>query len=405
MARWILWEAELLNPTPEERRADRSTEPREMSGYWRSVGPRTGYDMPVAIWTEANPQKNPTGATIFQRGTWLNNTIEDVRRWEDFIDKGWLKSVAVSREEWSKALDTGFWSDGKPAREMTDEEKLGIDVKPGSNNAPISETLSEQIAELVERANGLPEPKTQAEADAATIIVDKLRKLWKLADQARDTEKRPIDEQAKAVQVKWLHIMDPAKDAGAALDERRKTFLKKEQQRLDDIAAEENRKRQEEARRAQLAERERLQKIADEDAARENERRRIEAEEKAEKARAAQEAAAKDAAKQAEADRLAADAKAAEEAAAATVVAEEVAAPEIVVAEVQAERATAGGAFTRNSGLKATKVAVVTDPLRLVTHFIESADTDFTDYLTKRAAAALRGKITLPGVTVKDELK
>ena len=35
----------------------------------------------------------------------------------------------------------------------------------------------------------------------------------------------------------------------------------------------------------------------------------------------------------------------------------------------------------------------------------ESADTDFTDYLTKRAAAALRGKITLPGVTVKDELK
>lgn len=410
---WAYWQAEIrarkpvdaggkaFVPTRDEPGTLSRDTDQPIDGYWRIMGAKTKHDVPIAIWREPG-----TDHIVMQWDAQQPATIaEDSERFLKFRSTWFNSCAAVTKAEWDQALVTGLWPDGKPSREMSEEEKLGIDVKPGDNNAPVEETLAEQIAAQVAKAEAMAEPKTQAEADAATGVVDKLRKLWKLADEARVVEKRPHDEAAAAVQSKWLAIMNPAKDAGAALDERRKMFLKKEQQRLNDIAAEENRKRQEEARRKQQAERERLQREADARAAEEAERRREAAAKAAEEARIAEEAAAADASKRAEADRLAAEAKAAEEAAAVTVVAEEVKVPEIAVETVEAERATAGTAFGRNSGLKKTKVAVIVDIRALAEHFIHGADTDFTDYMQKRAQAALRGKVALPGVEAKDEYK
>jgi hypothetical protein len=395
---YLLWKSEQATPTPPDRRADRPTEPHLLSGFWRIQAAKTKPDYPVAIWTEEGQS-----ATIFQIGRKIMNTVEHAIEWDEFAAGSWLDCVAVTKADWSQALETKFWGDGKPSTRMTDEERLGIDIKPGDNNAPIEEALADQIAAAVEKAKATPEPTTQAEADAATGVVAKLRKLWKLADEARVVEKRPHDEAAAAVQTKWLAIMDPAKDEGAALDARRKAFLKKEQQRLDDIAAEENRKRQEEARRAQQAERERLQKEADERAAIEREQRRIAAEKAAEEARIAQEAAAADASKKAEADRLAAEAEAAEKAAAEEVVAEVVEVAEVAVETVTAERATAGTAYGRNSGLKKVKRGKIVDMAAFLAANVDNAE--IKELAQKIANRLAKAGVTLPGMEITEVME
>lgn len=348
-----LWNAELKNPVPESDRLERSVDPLMMSGFWRIEAAKTKADYPVAIWTGEGQT-----ATMFKIGLKLMNTEQNADKWQEFLDQTWPLCHAVPTPAYHAAMASGFWADGKPARKMTEEEKLGIDTKPGDNQAPVEETLAEQIAATVEKAEAMPEPKTQDEADAATGIVDKLRKLWKRADEERDREKRPHDEAAAAVQAKWKPIMEPAKIAGAALDERRKTYLRKEQARLDAIAAEETRKRQEAAKIE-------AQRIADE----ENARRAAEAAEKGETPTD-------------------------------VVKAEDIAMPE--VAPVEAARATAGTAFGRNSGLKKKNVGTITDKDALIAALKD--DADFTAYLQSRVDAAVRAKVTLPGVTVKEIL-
>jgi hypothetical protein len=384
---YLLWKSELQTPTTEDRRADRPTDPQKLSGFWRINAAKTKPDYPVAIWTEEGQ-----GATIFQIGRKIMNTVEHDTEWHEFVAGSWLDCTAVTKADWSQALDTKFWPDGKPAMRMTDEEKMGIDVTPGDNNAPVSETLAEQIAALVEKAKAMPEPTTQAQADAATGILDKLRSLLRLAEAERVAEKEPHLEAGRAVDAKWSNIMSPAKDAGAELDARRKAYLRKEQQRLDDIAAEETRKRQEEARRAAQAERERLQREADERAAEERRRRQEEA-----AAKAAEAAAANDAA---ERQRLEDEAKAAEEAAA-NVQAEEVAEPEVEeVAPVEAERATAGTAYGRNSGLKKVKRGRITDMVAFLT--ANADNSDIKELAQKIANRLAKAGHAVAGMTIEE---
>ena len=137
---WGQWQAEKTNPLPEERRMERPTDPALMNGYWRKVGARTEFDEPIVIWTEEDAERNPDGwSTVLQWGFdeknnhWSTPHIidETSKRWVSFIGVGWLKCIAVSKADWSVAVETGRWPDGKPARRMSTEEKLGIDVEAG----------------------------------------------------------------------------------------------------------------------------------------------------------------------------------------------------------------------------------------------------------------------------------
>ena len=344
-----------------------------MTGYWRIIGPKTKPDWPVMIFTEADPAKNPAGATIFQIGRKVHNTVEHPDEWQDFIAGAWLKCIAVSRLDYVASMERGTWPDGKPAKQLTENEKLGIEIPAGGNDAPADEAIADQIAALLATVKAA-EVKDQASADAASGLLDKLRGLLKMATAQHDVEKAPILEQAAIVDSKWNNIRNPAKEAGEKLKIARDTWLKNEQARLDAIAAEENRKRRAEAEAAAEAERQiRLQEAAER-----NERLRKEAEQMGMQA---------DLPSQAEIE------------------AEVAAQVTVKVDEVMPEKAKASSTFGRATSAKKVKIAKVVDAALLCNWFLHTdhPDADFAAYLQTRADKAMRAKISLPGVEVTEE--
>ena len=336
------WRAELNGQEPERQNVD-----TDIDGFWRIVGAKTKPDYPVAIWG------NGLNLRIGNR-----DIMGGSEGWHEFIGASWLHCVAVTKLEYDQARLNGRWSDGKPARQMDEAEKLGIDVSTGGNNPPIEESLADQIKSLAATLDATPEPVDQDAANKLSGNLEKMRGLLKLAEAERVTEKEPWLTGEREVEAKWKAVKAPGEQAGIAAEARRKNYLRKEQARLDAEAA---------------AERKRLQAEAD----RENERIRAE-----------------NAAKLAEAEKEGGQPIEEGE------LASEVAAP-----VVEAPRAVAGGAFGRASGLRKVKVAVVEKPEELAMHFIKTNDGDFSDYLQKRAAAALRGKILLPGCISREELQ
>jgi len=354
-----LYWAELEADSPEGRREERTTEPREMTGYWRLEASKMKPDFPVMIWTEADEGKNPSGATIFQIGNKVRNTIEHADEWEDFTRTSWLKCVAVKRDDYATAMSTGFWpSDNKPARHMSTDEKLGIDVKPGDNYAPPEEALADQIATLTAKIEATS-VADQESADAASGLLDRMRRLLELAEAERVKEKEPHLTAGRLVDSKWEKIRDPGKSAGAKLKAARDAWLKKEQARLDAIAAEENRKRQAEAEADAERERERLRKEA------ENTGQIVDEQE----------------------------------------IEQRVAAVVETPPEVVPEKAKASSDFGRATSAKKVKRAEIVDMAKLVAHFMnpENPDEGFAAYMQDRANKAMRGKITLPGVQIVEE--
>jgi len=57
----------------------------------------------------------------------------------------------------------------------------------------------------------------------------------------------------------------------------------------------------------------------------------------------------------------------------------------------------------KKSGLKKSRVGVITDIDALISHL--KADTEFVEFLQKRVDAAARAKFALPGMTIKEVLK
>jgi len=338
------WRAELASPGSQSRdTADGYTD-----GFWRANAARTKTDYPVAIWHDGDDEQIKVGRKQF-----AGNMPEG----NDFRDGTWQHCIAVTKEVYDAAVETGFWPDGKPARKMSDEEKMGIDTGSGDNAAPVEETLADQIASLADVINKTAEPSTQEEANALSGRLDKMRTLLRLAEAERVKLKEPHLQAGREIDATWAAVKQPGEQAGIAGEARRKAFLRKEQARLD-----------EEARQ------ERLRKQAEIDA--ENERIRLENE-----ARFAE----------------------AQQAGAADVeLVPEVQAPATVV---EPPRATAGSAFGRASGLKKVKVVDAIDYPALTKHFLDVNDEDFRNYLMDRAKKATRAKVTLPGVTTKDELQ
>lgn len=375
---WKLWREELKAPSPEDNRHNRENDRLAITGYWRIDAARTKANYPVAIWTEAGKEDV---ATIFQIGNQVRNTADHAEEWAEFQQKTWLSCVAVSRETWDIAMNTGFWPNAEGdkrdplmARKMTADERLGIDLGGGGNQAPTPEALLEMLDRVHAKVKATPAPTDQDEADAATGLLDLLRRLMQLTEIERKKAKQPHLDAADAVDATFNdQHRTPAGLAGKRLADERDAWLTKEKARLQKIADDETA---------------RLRKIAADEAAARN-------------AEAAAEAERKNAelAEQAKAMGMEAPAERVE--------------PEHVeaayVPPVAAPKVTAGSTTGRHvSAPKVAKVAYVTDAAALANYLLfgpNGADEDFVAYLGKKAAAAYRSsaKIILPGATVMTE--
>lgn len=276
---FALWKAERKNPTPEERRTDRTTEPAEMAGYWRIIGARTKVDYPLMIWPIEG-----SNAAIFQIGRKTPmNTVEHPKEWDELVSHSWLKCVAVEKADWDLALDTGRWPPepdfpkGKPARALTEAEKAGIDVIPQTprkegGNAPDEPPVDEDgkpldatyiqvrdnLKKALEQAEKLGPITSLEKANQAAEIVELLSSNGSIGEAKRKAEKKPHDDAADKVQAKWVPILQPASEMIKTLRKLVQKFKDEEEARL-----------KEEARRARVAEEKRLadeaaKRIADE---------------------------------------------------------------------------------------------------------------------------------------------
>lgn len=85
----------------------------------------------------------------------------------------------------------------------------------GHNNPPPFEAWSMHIESLFEVANGITDVTTDEQESALDELLDEFRKARKEADGERAAEKKPHDDAAKAVQVKWKPLLDRC-DIGTA---------------------------------------------------------------------------------------------------------------------------------------------------------------------------------------------
>lgn len=317
-------------------------------GFWRMIGARTKADYPVAIWLAGDGEFVKVG----RKAEFALGSTDG----QDFLTSAWPKCEACSEEAYRAAIDSGFWADGKPSRIQTDAAKLGVDLGEGAsggNAPPPFDVLAQQLDELVEKAAKI-EIKDKASADAAKVLADRIKAVWDQADTERDKEKRPHDEASKAVQAKWQNHMTPAAAARQTIERNLQAWLKAEQKKADDAAIAETNRRREEAEREFDHDIETLDDQA--------------FEEKWARAKPSSN--------------------------------EEVVAP-VTVAPVVAGKITAGGAFTRSTSAKKVKVAKIVDMDKLYGALKDSDD--FVAFMQKKADAAMRAKIKLPGVEVVEE--
>lgn len=125
-----------------------------------------------------------------------------------------------------------------------------------SNNPPADAAFSLHIDELFTLLSNAGEVSNDEQEQAVDDLLDQFRKASKDADAARAVEKKPFDEQAKAVQAKWKPITTKA-DRGAAECKSlltpyrvRKQAAKDEAARLARQEAEERQKAAQEALKA-----------------------------------------------------------------------------------------------------------------------------------------------------------
>ena len=272
---YALWRSELKNPTPESRRHERSTVLAEISGCWRMEGARTKPSWPVGIWTETDPERNPTGATIVQIGTKVRNSVEHDAEIQDFLASGWLKCVAVTKAVYDEALTQGRWPDGKPSRHITDAEKADIipatPAEEGGNQMvdddgqpvdPDWMQIKTTISATLKQMTALGAIDSLDKANKVAGFVETLSAAGKEGEKRRKAEKLPFDTGAAAVQAKWVPVLVPASEAIEKAKDAVEKFRKAEERR---IAAENAKRQQEERERLAAVERERIQREAEEE--------------------------------------------------------------------------------------------------------------------------------------------
>lgn len=156
----------------------------------------------------------------------------------DEIDElfGWVCRAPITRELFMHINDGGSW----PEDVSIPERGAG----DNSQSLPPHELLAAQINDMIDEARKWlasigGKVKTQEHADKAANFAGAFGKLEKRADKARKDERKPHDKAAKAVQARWLPIVELAAE--------KKTWLKKE---FEKYALAEKRRRKDEARKA-----------------------------------------------------------------------------------------------------------------------------------------------------------
>lgn len=117
----------------------------------------------------------------------------------------WCASRPISKEDAKVAFETGNFPGDAPA-------------SIGDNSGDLS--LAEQIKEYAAQALGWLKTKgikDAASKDRAANYRQELLRLKKEADTLRITEKKPHDDAAKAVQAKWVPLIDEAEAAADKL--------------------------------------------------------------------------------------------------------------------------------------------------------------------------------------------
>lgn len=223
-------------------------------------------------------------------------------------------------------------------------------AKVGHNRNPFDE-LSDEIADLYNEAHNWcdGEPiSNQKQADEIAKLLEMIRQARKKADEARKEEKRPHDEAAKAVQQKFMPVLESADMASMAC---KKTLAPW------------------------------LQKLEDEKRA-EAKAKRKEAEEKVRQAREAHQSA-QSLEDMEKAEQSLADAKAAEK--------------EAVAAEKDRGRVKGG---TRAVSLRTVYRAEITDPAEFARYIWLNHYAEFLDFMQGIADRDVRTcKTDLPGAT------
>lgn len=203
------------------------------SGFYRDRSTRA-----VAIWRDEN------GSLL------CSVTSGYAPRHADEIDElfGFVCRTPITRELFMHVKNGGAW----PEDVALPERGAG----DNSQSLPPHELLAAQINDMIDEARKWlasigGKVETQEHADKAANFAGAFGDLEKQADKARKDEKEPHDKAAKAVQTKWLPVIELAAE--------KKTWLKKE---FEKFALAEKRRREEEARRAAEEQRKAAEKAA-----------------------------------------------------------------------------------------------------------------------------------------------
>lgn len=278
-----------------------------------------------------------------------------------------IEAIAAHVAKLSEEIAEAQTSPAVEATEAT-AEKPNERAVIGGNNPPepttfeaIKTHLDDLLIEVRNWADGA-KVESQAQADEIARLLEEIRKAEKAADDARQEEVRPLDDQRNAIQARYNAYIAP---------------LKNKQPGKLPLAAQ--------ALKATLQPW--LQRLEDEKRA-EAERLRKEAEEKAKAAaEAARAAATNDFGATEEAEELIADA---------------------IAADVTAKRAESAKAHaqgdTRAIGLRSYFTPTLTDPKAALAHYVRTYPEDVKAFLMTLARQDVQaGKRTIPGFDVIEE--
>lgn len=186
-------------------------------GYYKKKN-KNKADSPVAVFVN-------DGKIVALVGTAIESElIEADKYWTWFGDK------PVSYEDYKAAYEDAAWE--KAVEGLTPKEPAPV----GHNNPPEDpfESFKEQIANAATIADKVmaEDIKTKEQADRLANSRERLLQLFKESEEARKAEKKPHDDAATAVQIKWKPIVDQAKSTADKARARIDTYIKAEEQRL-----------------------------------------------------------------------------------------------------------------------------------------------------------------------------
>lgn len=220
------WQREIDQPGSQRR--DNVEEP--LNGWWRSRGAKTKWDWPAVVWTD---DRGLTWGQVGHAAPFEFNTDG----WYRWYDWSFVKSDAVTEEEYQRAMDKGFWDDGKISRRPLEDDPKAthtayVGDDPSSNAAPPRDELADMIEAIASQIAKIEVVEDQATADRMAGLLDRLRRLWKQSDEARAKEKEPHLTEGRMVDGRWKPILARAEVSGGLGKARLNKYLIAEENRL-----------------------------------------------------------------------------------------------------------------------------------------------------------------------------